>query len=111
MHILISEHFKKQLRKLMKKYPHIKEDLLSVIEPFDSQNAISIGREIFKMRIPSTDMQKGKSGSFRSYIYLQRRRDLLIPLCIYSKSSTENISENELKYHFDETLSEIAAQI
>jgi mRNA-degrading endonuclease RelE of RelBE toxin-antitoxin system len=111
MRILFSEHFKKQLKKLKKKYPNIKDDLLGIIELFDPVNEISIGRSIYKIRIPSTDMQKGKSGGFRSYIYLYVKKDLLLPLCIYPKSETESITESELKYHFDQTIREIVEEI
>lgn len=108
MQIFFSEHFKRQLRKLHKKYSHIKDDLLDALNLFNPENEISIGRSIYKIRISSTDMQKGKSGGFRSYIYFYIRKNLLLPLCIYSKSETESISENELKYHFDQTIKEIA---
>jgi mRNA-degrading endonuclease RelE of RelBE toxin-antitoxin system len=111
MQILFSGHFKKQLKKLKKKYPQVKEDLLDVIEIFDPKNEISIGRSIYKIRIPSSDMQKGKSGGFRSYLYLYIKKDLLLPLCIYPKSETESITENELKYHFNQTIQEILEQM
>jgi len=111
MQILFSEHFKKQLKKLKKKYPRIKDDLLEIIEPFNPNNEISIGRSIYKIRIPSTDMQKGKSGGFRSYIYLYVKKDFLLPLCIYPKSETESITESELKYHLDQTIREIVETI
>lgn len=107
MKIFFSEHFKKQLRKLKKKYPHIKNDFLSVIDFFDPRNEISIGRSIYKVRIPSADMRRGKSGGFRSYLYLYLKNDLLVPLCIYPKSETESITENELKHHFDQTIVEL----
>lgn len=107
MKIFFSEHFKKQLKKLKKKYPHIKDDLLSVMGAFNPRNEIQIGRSIYKIRIPSTDMQKGKSGGFRSYVYLYVKKDLLLPLCIYPKSETETITDNGLKYHFDQTIKEI----
>lgn len=111
MKILFSEHFKKQLKKIKKKYPHVKDDLLGIIETFDANNEISIGRSIYKIRIPSSDMQKGKSGGFRSYIYLYIKNNLLLPLCIYPKSETESITENELKYHFDQTIQEIVNEL
>ena len=102
-----SEHFKSQLKRLKKKYPHIKDDLLSNIEKFKPHNEISIGRSIYKIRIGSSDMKKGKSSSFRSYLFLYLRKDLLVPLCIYAKSETESITENELEYHFMQTFEEI----
>jgi len=107
MHIYFSEHFKKQLKKLKKKFPNVKNDLLSYMRDFDSKKEISIGRSIFKIRIPSSDMKKGKSGGFRSYIYLYLRKDLLVPLCISPNSETESIAENELKCHVDKTIEEI----
>lgn len=107
MQILFSEHFKKQLKKLKKKYPHVKDDLLNYLKKFDHNNEISIGRSIYKVRIASQDMNKGKSGGFRSYLYVYLKKDLLLPLCIYPKSETGSITENELKYHFDQTIQEI----
>lgn len=109
MTIFFSEHFKKQLKKLKKRYPHVKDDLLKVIDLFNPLNEISIGRSIYKIRIPSADMKKGKSRGFRSYIYFYVRKDLLLPLCIYSKSDTESITDSELKHHFDRTIEELVA--
>lgn len=111
MKIFFAEHFKKQLKRLKRKYPSITSDFLSIIKSFDPDNEISIGRSIYKIRIPSTDMQKGKSGGFRSYIYLYVKKDRLLPLCIYPKSETESITENELKYHFDQTMIEVVGKI
>ena len=107
MKIFFSEYFKKQLKKLKKKYPHVKEDLLNTIEEFDPDNEISIGRSIYKMRIASRDMHKGKSGGFHAYLYMYVKKNLLLPLSIYPKSATESITENELKHHFDRTIEEM----
>lgn len=111
MKVFFSKHFKRQLKTLKKKYPHVKDDLLGVIDSFNLRDEISIGRSIYKIRIPSTDMQKGKSGGFRSYIYLYVKKDLLLPLCIYPKSETETITDNELKHHFDQTIREMVSYI
>lgn len=107
MTIFFSEHFKKQLKRLQKKFPHIKNDLLKIIGSFRVEHAVSIGQSVYKIRIQSSDMQKGKSGGFRSYIFLYIKKDLPVPLCIYAKSETESISENELEYHFMQTFEEI----
>ena len=111
MNVLFSEHFKRQLKKLKKKYPHVKDDLLNMIDSFNPKNEISIGQSIYKIRIPSSDMQKGKSGGFRSYLYMYIKKNLLLPLCIYPKSETESITESELKYHFDQTMGEILQRL
>lgn len=108
MTILFTEYFKKQIKKLKKKFPHVKEDLLNVLEKLRIENEISIGRSIYKIRIRSRDMKKGKSGSFRCYIYLYRQKELLIPLSIYTKSEKEMLTENELTYHFGKTIEEVS---
>lgn len=107
MKIYFTQHFKHQLKKLMKKYPHAKEDLLKKIEHLDFDHEISIGHHIYKIRIRSTDMKKGASGGFRSYVYAYHQNNILTPLCMYSKGSLESISDRELKYHTDKVLEEL----
>lgn len=111
MKIFFTEHFKHQLKKLKRKYPHVRHDVLIMTKNLKIENEISIGRSIYKIRIKSSDLQKGKSGGFRAYMYLLRKQDVVIPLCIYAKSETESITENELKYHFDRSLEEVFRKI
>lgn len=108
MQVFFSEYFKRQLKKLKKKFPRAKDDLLDVLESLNIENEISVGRSIYKIRIGSRDMKKGKSGGFRAYIYLYRKKDMLVPLCIYAKSDKESVTDNELKFHFDKTIDELA---
>ena len=107
MKIFFTGHFRQQLKKLMKKFPHAADDLLDVLEKLNLENEVSIGKSIYKVRIGSTDMKKGKSGGFRAYIYLYRRKELLVPLCIYAKTEQVAISENELQYHVDKMNEEL----
>ena len=74
---------------------------MDVLEKLNPENEVSIGKSIYKVRIGSSDMKKGKSGGFRAYVYLYRRKELLVPLCIYAKTEQVLISENELQYHVD----------
>lgn len=106
MKIFFAEHFKRQLKKLMKRFPHAKMDLLLKLRNIDIKNEIHIGKSIYKVRIKSSDQNKGQSGGFRCYLYLYLKKDLIVPLCIYGKNQTENISENQLQYHFDKILDE-----
>lgn len=105
--IFFSQYFKKQLKQLKKKYLNIKVDLLKRLKNLNIENEISIGHCIYKIRIASRDMKKGKSGGFRAYIYLYVKKDLLVPLCIYAKSEREAITEDELRYHFNKNIEEV----
>ena len=104
--IYFTKYFKSQLKKLKKKYPNVKKDLLGKLGIFDLDKEIHVGRSIYKVRIKSSDQSKGKSSGFRSYVYLYRKKDLLVPLCIYHKGQRVSISENELKYYFDRAVEE-----
>lgn len=101
MKILFVEHFKRQLKKLVKKYPHAKNDLLAAFQDFSFEGSVSLRRSIYKIRVKSSDISKGKSGAFRVYVYFFRYQDALVPLSIYSKSDKESLSVHELQYHID----------
>ena len=107
MKLLFANHFKKQLKKLKKKYPSVKEDLLKSLNNLDLKKETKIRSNCYKIRIASTDQKKGKSGGFRSYIYLYVSKGILAPVCIYSKSEKESLSSNELQMHIDRTTLEI----
>lgn len=111
MQIFFSNHFKKQIKKLQNKLPHIKEDLLQKTNTFNPNNEIHVGKSIYKIRIKSSDLNKGKSGGLRSYIYLYRKRNLLAPIYIYFKSEQESLNQKELEFHFNKTTEEIFATL
>ncbi len=106
MKIFFTEYFKGQLKKLKKKHPHVKDDFLQQAETLDLNNEIHIGKSIYKVRIKSSDLSKGKSSGFRSYMYLYRKNKFLVPLCIYHKSHKESLTKNELNHHFNKTIHE-----
>ncbi len=111
MQIFFSNHFKKQIKKFQNKFPHIKKDLLQKTNTFNPENEIHVGKSIYKIRIKSSDLNKGKSGGLRSYIYLYRKRNLLAPVYIYFKSDQESLSQKELEFHFNKTTEEIFTKL
>lgn len=111
MKILITSYFLRQAKRLKKKFPNLKEDLIQKLNAFSPNHEVHIGKSIFKVRIKSQDLNKGKSGGLRSYIYLFRKKDLLVPICIYSKSEQETITQKELEFHFRMSLEELVKLI
>lgn len=107
MQILLTAHFKKQLGRLARKFPHVANDLKTALENFKPEKEIHIHRSVFKIRIKSYDLKKGKSGGFRAYVYFHKNGYKLIPLCIYIKSEIESISDDELQRHIYVTSLEI----
>jgi hypothetical protein len=111
MKSLITPHFFNQAKRLKKRFPNLGDDLEKSLESFKPQNETHIGKSIYKVRINPTSTNKGKSGGLRMYVYLYQIKRLLVPVCIYSKSDRDSISLNELNYHSQITLKQIAESL
>ncbi len=90
--------FRQQLEDYAKKYRHLFEDFENFLKEFDHR----LGRTIShcggakKIRMRSTDKQKGKSGSFRIIYFLRVQRQATF-LDIYDKGFQEDLTEQEKK--------------
>jgi mRNA-degrading endonuclease RelE of RelBE toxin-antitoxin system len=93
-----SDIFKKQLKKLAKKYSHIKHDIENFIQNFEFQHkqAVKIKNNLYKIRIKNSDKTKGKRGGYRVYYYLKMENKVIL-LVIYDKGEIEMINEKLLK--------------
>jgi len=92
--------FEKQIKHFLKKYPQIIEDLDNFKKDFLTRrvksNAIpGCGGKIYKTRIKSTDIAKGKRGGYRLIYYLEE--DTIILLTLYIKSEKKDITAKEIK--------------
>lgn len=105
--VIIFNCFKKQLKKYIKKFPNIKNDLISNLNNFSKKNVISLWWWNYKFRLKSSDLKKWENKSFRIIIHLIEKNWLLLPISIYLKSDKENISKKEINQFLEETLKEI----
>ena len=103
----ILECFKKQIKPHVKKFPKLKQDLLICLENFSQEYAISLGGNNYKIRLKSSDLQKGKNKSFRLIIHLIYDEDLIIPIAIYLKSQKINISKFEINQDLFNAINEL----
>ncbi|MEA2100867.1 MAG: hypothetical protein U9P72_12145 [Campylobacterota bacterium] len=90
--------FEKDVKKLKKRFPKIKNDLLKLISELslNPELGISLGENIFKIRIQNSSIPTGKSGGFRIITYL-KKDDILYLLTIYSKTEQDTILTEKLK--------------
>ncbi|MGE3340607.1 MAG: hypothetical protein AB7J46_01510 [Candidatus Altimarinota bacterium] len=72
--------------------------MIESLKSFNKESAIALGNGTYKYRIRSSDLKKGKSGSFRCIVYVLELELLLVPIAIYFKSDHENFSREEVKY-------------
>ena len=99
--IFYTDEFKKDLKKLTKKYPNIKQDLIPVIKLLSADEIIGdrvtgTGAKVFKIRIANSDLKKGKSAGYR-LLYWLKTIDKTILLTVYSKSERVSMTAEEIK--------------
>lgn len=95
MDVEYTDAFLSQLRRLSRRYRHIRDDVQPVIEQLQASetpgNQIAdVGFTLFKVRIRNRDIQKGKSAGYRLIYYLKTQEKIIL-VTIYSKSDQGDI--------------------
>jgi mRNA-degrading endonuclease RelE of RelBE toxin-antitoxin system len=96
-----SIEFKKNIKKLEKKYRSIEEDLEPLIQQLESGETpgdrISGNKyPVYKVRVKNSDNKKGQSSGYRVIYYTITPESILLTT-IYSKSERGNISNREIE--------------
>jgi len=96
--IYTTDFFDKELKKLSKKYPSLKNDYKTLIgslkkEPKQGQ---PLGKDCYKIRMAITSKGKGKSGGSRIISCVKIVAASVFLLSIYDKGDKESISDKEL---------------
>ncbi len=105
--IFIATHFKRQLKTYTKKYRSISDDVADFLDCFDKRQHDDLVKGVYKARLKSRDIQRGKSKSFRVIVFLTEVEGLLAPIAIYFKGDKEDVSETEINDHLEEVLYEL----
>ena len=92
-------NFKRELKKLAKKFPSLKDDFARLIKSLeeDPEQGKALGNNCYKIRMAITSKGKGKSGGSRVITYVKVLETTVYLLSIYDKSNKKNISDKELK--------------
>lgn len=99
--VFATHFFEVRLKKLSRKYNHIFEDYKSIVEELE-QNLYQGDRIkgciglVFKIRMASRDMRRGKSGGFRIISLIRPEQSAVYLLTIYAKSEHETIDVKEI---------------
>jgi len=106
--IKVVESFKKELKKLAKRYKNIKNDYKELLKLLTNNNpqelGVHLGKNVYKLRLKNSDINKGKSAGYRVVYYIYEENHWLVLLSIYSKSDYESISEDEIDKKIMEVL-------
>lgn len=96
--IIPTTEFEKELKKLIKKYPSLKDDFRILVQSLEinpTQGA-PLGNNCYKIRLAIASKGKGKSGGARVITFVKLINEIVLLISIYDKSVKENISTKEL---------------
>ncbi len=90
--------FDRQLKRLVKKYPSLKEEYKELVESLEEnpEQGDALSNSCFKIRVAIKSKGKGKSGGARVIINVQVVENNVFLLAIYDKSEQDNITGKEL---------------
>lgn len=92
------DEFKKNTKKLSKRYKKIKLDILDIISQLEQNPHFGthLFNNCYKIRIPNSSVPTGKSGGFRVITYIIDEKSNVYLLTIYSKSDQDTISDTKI---------------
>ncbi len=96
--VLAIPPFDRQVKKLAKKYPSLKGELLELIESLETNPAQGsfTGKNCYKVRLAIASKGKGKSAGARVITNLVITNVTVFLLSIYDKSEKTTLSDGEL---------------
>jgi mRNA-degrading endonuclease RelE of RelBE toxin-antitoxin system len=97
--VIPTEKFKKEAKRLIKKYPSLKNELagLEAILTREPKSGIDLSYNTYKIRLAVKSKGKGKKGGSRVITYLVMKQKEIYLLTIYDKSEFDTIDDRTLK--------------
>ena len=95
-----SDAFKRQVKRLSRRYRRIKNDIQPIFEQLESGEILGnqikgVSYPLYKIRVKNNDAKRGKSGGYRIIYYLVSGEDITL-ITIYSKSDQSDIETTEI---------------
>jgi mRNA-degrading endonuclease RelE of RelBE toxin-antitoxin system len=102
--VIPSERFKREARRLAKKYPSLASELAELTDTLadDPQHGTSLGFGLYKIRLAIRSKGKGKSGGGRVITYFVDEDHAVYLVTIYDKGEVDTLSTNVLREYVRE---------
>src|SRR5215210_1080521 len=97
--VIPSEKFKREAKRLIKKFPSLKKELvdLSTTLEKEPETGTALANGTYKIRLAVKSKSKGKSGGARVITYVVTDNKEVYLLTIYDKSVFESVDDKTLK--------------
>ena|SRR3989338_8913976 len=105
--VYLADHFLRQVKRYLRKYRSLNDDLIETLHCFTPDSAQYLGRKLYKVRLRSKDIPKGKNKSFRLILFVFEIKSTLVPVVLYFKGDRSDILAKEIEYHLEMILADI----
>ncbi len=97
--IIPVDKFKKEAKRLVKKYPSLKSELTDLAHSLSENPTLGtpIGKDAYKIRIAIKSKGKGKSGGARVITYVITPKKEIYLLTIYDKVEFDTIDDKTIR--------------
>jgi hypothetical protein len=97
--IELSANFKKEAKKLTKKYPSLKVELAELFTELEDNPTLGtpLGNNIYKIRLSIASKNKGKSGGARVMSFVKVTDTAALLFSIYNKGDKDSISDKKIE--------------
>ena len=97
--IELSANFKKEAKRLTKKYPSLKGELVTLFTELEENPKLGIplGNDTYKIRLAIASKNKGKSGGARVLSFVKVTQTAVLLFSIYSKGEIDSLTDKQIK--------------
>jgi mRNA-degrading endonuclease RelE of RelBE toxin-antitoxin system len=97
--IELTDNFKKEAKRLTKKYPSLKTELAELFTELEENptTGTPLGNDIYKIRLAVASKNKGKSGGARVLSFVKVTQTTVLLFSIYSKGELDNLTDKQIQ--------------
>lgn len=96
--IELTDHFKKEAKKLTKKYRSLKAELEALGNNLaeNPTTGTPLGNDVYKVRLAIASKGKGKSGGARVITFVKVVQETVYLVSIYDKGQLDNLTKDQI---------------
>ena len=97
--VIPSDRFKKEAKRLIKKFPSLKQELADLSNTLtnEPETGTPLGNDTYKIRLAIKSKGKGKSGGGRVITFVVTENKEVYLLTIYNKSEFDSVDDKTLR--------------
>jgi mRNA-degrading endonuclease RelE of RelBE toxin-antitoxin system len=103
--IVLTDNFKREVKKLVKKYRSLKAELKNLGDQLAENPTLGtpLGNGVYKLRLAISSKGKGKSGGARIITFVKVTQEAVYLISIYDKSHLETLTKDHILELFKKT--------